>query len=112
MMDKDSLLKIEVLYFNDCPSWKNTVKDLELVLKELGIKKEISFVAVETHKEAIKQKFTGSPTIRINDKDIFPNNQINYALGCRVYLTPQGYKGTPTKEMIRTQIEELLLNYY
>ena len=109
MMDKDSLLKIEVLYFNDCPSWKNTVKDLKLVLKELEIKKVISFIKVETHEEAIKQKFTGSPTIRINDKDIFPNNQINYALGCRVYLTPQGYKGTPTKEMIRKHVEKFLL---
>jgi len=109
MKNEDSKMKIEILYFNDCPSWKIVLHDLRKVLGKLEINTDISLVEVETHKEAIKYKFMGSPTIRNNDKDVFPTKQNDYGLGCRVYQTPQGLKGLPTKEMIRTQVEKILL---
>lgn len=50
--------------------------------------------------------FTGSPMIRIDGDELFPTNPANYALGCRVFQTPEGFKGWPTKAMI---LEKLTL---
>jgi hypothetical protein len=42
----------------------------------------------------------GSPSIRVNGEDLFPVDHENYALGCRVYQTPDGLRGWPTVEML------------
>lgn len=91
---------IELMYFENCPSWKETHQYLGTILNDQKISTKIHLRNVETNEDAIIHKFPGSPTIKVNGKDIFPTNQTNYALGCRVYNTPQGFKGSPTKEMI------------
>ncbi len=98
---------IEVLYFSDCPSWKETIKDLNVVLDEMGLTADIDLIKVETNKDAETHKFPGSPTIRVNGQDLFPVNQSNFALQCRVYQTLNGLKGTPTREMLKDQISKL-----
>lgn len=101
-------LSIELLYFSDCPSWKETIDDLKDVLNEMGLTVNISLTLVETNADAEKLKFPGSPTVRLNGQDLFPENQSNFALQCRIYQTPDGLKGTPSKEMVREQISRLL----
>lgn len=95
---------IELLYFDDCPSWKNALAVLKESLNKLGISQNVSLIPVETQEEAEENEFTGSPMIRVNGMDLFPTGHSNYALGCRVYQTPQGYKGWPTEEMIVEQL--------
>lgn len=101
-------MNIELLYFDDCPSWKNALDILEESLKNLGISQKVSLIRVETQEEAEKNKFTGSPMIRVNGVDLFPTDQTNYALGCRVYQTPGGYKGWPTKEMVSEKLSSII----
>jgi hypothetical protein len=101
-------ISIEVLYFSDCPSWKVTVKDLKEVLNELEIKAKILLTEIQTNAEAEKNRFPGSPTIRVNGQDLFPGTQFRYALQCRVYQTPNGLKGFPSRGMIKDQISSLL----
>lgn len=96
---------LELLYFDDCPSWKNALEGLQAILDEHEISAQISTIRVETHDEAQRHKFVGSPTIRLNGIDLFPTDQDNYALGCRVYPTPEGLKGWPTKEMFLKRLE-------
>jgi len=103
-------LNIELLYFDDCPSWKNAIDILEESLKKLGIFQDISLISVETQEEAEQNEFTGSPMIRVNGDDLFPTGQTNYALGCRVYQTPEGYKGWPTVQMVSEKLALLLEN--
>lgn len=103
----DSAPKIELLYFNDCPSWKNALEVLNAVLDKFEIKKNVSIIQVETHEEAQKHKFTGSPTIRINGQDLYPIEQTQYALGCRMYQTPDGFRGWPTQAMLEESIGAL-----
>lgn len=99
--------KIEMLYFDDCPSWKNAREFLNNSLTKLGISHEITLIQVETQDEAVENKFTGSPTIRFNGEDLFPMEQNNYALGCRVYQTPEGLKGWPTEAMITEKLRSM-----
>lgn len=100
--------RIELLYFDDCPSWKKAYEVLSETLKELGLHQEVELILVETQEEAVKNKFTGSPMIKLNGEDIFPTGQENYALGCRVFQTPEGYKGWPTKEMVVSKLTQLI----
>jgi hypothetical protein len=99
---------IEFLYFSDCPSWKNTLDLLKEILDELKISTDIILKKVETNEESIIHKFQGSPTIKINGEDLFPTNHDNFALGCRVYKTPEGFKGSPTRTMIKANILNLI----
>jgi hypothetical protein len=106
----DMILKIELLYFDGCPSWENARDILIGSLKKLSITRDIKLIAVETEQEAVENQFTGSPMIRLNGEDLFPTGQTGFTLGCRVYQTPEGLKGWPTEEMILDQIERFLSN--
>lgn len=99
---------LELFYFDACPSWKESLRNLRGILKEMNIADEVKLVKVETHEDAISHQFPGSPTIKINGHDLFPTRQENYALGCRVYKTPNGFKGSPTKEMIREKLSQIV----
>jgi hypothetical protein len=108
VMMKYKKMDIELLYFDDCPSWKNTLVTLEAIVEEFGISSNISLIRVETQEEAVLHRFIGSPTIRANKKDLFPTDQGQFALGCRIYQTSEGLKGWPTKEMLAEKLEPMM----
>ena len=108
VMMKHKNMDIELLYFNACPSWKNALVTLETIVEEYGITSKISLIRVETHEEAVLHGFIGSPTIRVNKKDLFPTDQDQFALGCRIYQTSEGLKGWPTKEMLLEKLEPMM----
>jgi len=99
-------VKVEVLYFSGCPSWKQTVEDLKSVLAEKGVNPDFKLIRIESDVDAKSKKFPGSPTIRINDQDLFPTDQPNYCLQCRVYSTPDGMLATPTREMLKERLSQ------
>jgi hypothetical protein len=95
-------MKVEVLYFDGCPTYETATKILRAVLAEEGVEAEVQLVAVNTHEEAGRVQFPGSPTIRVDGRDLFPAREREcWGLGCRVYATPEGLKGCPTAEMLR-----------
>jgi hypothetical protein len=93
-------VQVEVLYFDGCPTYVAAARTLREVLAELGAEAEVELVAVDTDEEAKRLRFPGSPTIRVDDRDLFPVPERSvWALGCRTYATPEGLKGYPTREM-------------
>ncbi len=95
-------MKVEVLYFDGCPTYETATKTLRAVLAEEGVEAEIELVAVNTDEEARRLRFPGSPTIRVGDRDLFPVlEQKDWRLGCRVYATAKGLRGSPTAEMLK-----------
>ena len=95
-------MRIELLYFDGCPTYRNTEEALRRVLAEEGLEAEVELVAVNSAADARRLAFPGSPTMRIDGRDPFPvAKQRRGGLGCRVYATPEGMKGTPTAAMIR-----------
>lgn len=63
-------MKIELLYLIDCPWCVKTKRLLREALKELEFKAEVKEILIDTKAKAKKYGFVGSPTIRINGKDI------------------------------------------
>ena len=78
---------IEVLYFSGCPNHRPAVDLARTVVRDLGVDTTIEEVAVETPEEAERHRFLGSPTIRVNGRDIDPaaRGRDDFALSCRVY---------------------------
>jgi hypothetical protein len=94
-------MKVEILYFDGCPTYRVTEKTLREVIAEEGMDADIQLVAVNTDDEAQRVRFPGSPTIRVDSEDLFPiPDRAEYALGCTMYATPEGLRGSPTAEML------------
>ncbi|MFQ5814976.1 MAG: DUF2703 domain-containing protein [Candidatus Hydrothermarchaeaceae archaeon] len=100
-------MKIELLYFDGCPTYKTTIKDLRALLKK-GIEEEVKLIRVGSEQEAEKLRFLGSPTVRINDLDIEEEARDSeaYGLKCRIYMTEEGITPSPPKDMILKALEE------
>lgn len=97
-------MRIELLYFEGCPSWEEGLKNLEAALKEEGIASAVDRIKVDDDEEANRLKFLGSPSFRVEEQDLWQEERDTYSLSCRVYATPNGIKGWPTVEMLRTRL--------
>src|ERR687898_1515836 len=98
---RPTTMRIEVLYFDGCPTYRAAERTLREVLAQEDTEVEISLVAVNTVEEAQRLRFPGSPTIRVEGEDLFPiPDRAEYALGWRMYATPKGLRGSPTAEML------------
>ena len=94
-------MKMEILYFDGCPTYLKAEKTLRGILEEKGVDAEVELVTVNTDAEAQELRFPGSPTIRVDGEDLFPvPERAAYALGCRMYASPEGLKRSPTTEML------------
>lgn len=97
-------MKIDLLYFEDCPSWQIGLQNLQAALAAENIQAEIHLLPVESDAEATRLQFLGSPSFQVNGLDLWPEARKRYNLSCRVYATPQGMKGAPTVEMLREKL--------
>jgi hypothetical protein len=82
---------VEVLYFEGCPNYQRAVALLQRALDGAGISAPIQLIRVETEDEADRVGFYGSPSIRVNGRDVAPVAEgVQPGLYCRVYHTPGG----------------------
>ena len=97
------MLKVDFLYYEDCPSHELALDRLRQVMAEEGVSVKIEVLKVETDKQAQSLRFIGSPTIRINGQDIDPPlADAHYALTCRAYRLEDGRMSPlPSPGMIR-----------
>lgn len=85
------MLNVELLYFTGCPHYQRALTVLQEAIKAAKVHASIDLVAVETQEEAERQRFYGSPTIRVNGMDIAPPDPLTQpTLACRVYRAAQG----------------------
>ncbi len=99
-------MRIDFLYFEECPAHERALERLRKVMAEEGVEAEVSVVEVRTEEQARDLEFAGSPTILIEGRDISPHLELpNYALTCRTYRLEDGrISPLPSEEMIRRTI--------
>ena len=63
-------------------------------------------IAVETPAQAVATRFLGSPTVRVNGRDIEPArvDEPGGAMSCRIYQTEDGGSGVPPAALIRAAV--------
>jgi 8-oxo-dGTP pyrophosphatase MutT (NUDIX family) len=99
-------VRIEFLYWEGCPSHPEAEALLREVVEERGIDAPIEMRHVQTREEAVALSFPGSPTIRIDGRDVDPAGASTPpGLSCRVYRLPDG---RPSPVPSRQQLEEAL----
>lgn len=104
-------MKIELLYFKECHVYRIVLKNINEVIKEKGLDTEVHLKEIKNDKQALEDKFLGSPTVRVNGTDIDPAAQeINkYSMTCRLYLEDGAVNELPSKKMIRQAIDKALM---
>jgi hypothetical protein len=98
-------VRVEVLYVAECPSHPAAVQLVKDVLAAQGVSAEIHEVLVTHEGMASELKFCGSPTIRINGRDVAaePEGAQSFALSCRFYAGSKAV-GLPPAEMIHRAV--------
>lgn len=101
--------QIELLYMEGCPNRYPAAKTLESALRQAGLVADINQVLVSSEEEAQTLGFLGSPSIRINGHDVEGNDGSadEYCLQQRLYLTREGFRGYPSKEMVLMALSTL-----
>jgi hypothetical protein len=96
-------VKVELLWWEGCPSYPEARELLEEVLAGRA---EVELRQVRTDEEAEALGFPGSPTIRIDGRDVDQAGAFGPpALACRIYHLPDGrVSPVPSPE----QLEEAL----
>ena len=99
-------MTVELLWWEGCPSHPKALADLERVLREEGIATEVKRVEIEDDEQARRERFPGSPTIRIDGEDIVPPGDGEpYSLTCRVYRLRDGrISPVPDPEVVRAAL--------
>lgn len=95
-------MKVEVLYVAECPSYAEAVKLVSDALAAEGVAAPIHAVLVRDAEMAKELEFLGSPTIRINGRDVAEEiaKAQPFALSCRLYRGSE-HPGLPPAEMVR-----------
>jgi hypothetical protein len=96
-------MRVELLYFDDCPNWETADRRLRSVASTRGF--EVEHHRVTTPEEAERGGFRGSPTILIDGRDPFGDEGEPFGLACRIYDTPDGPAGSPTEDQLRSVLD-------
>ncbi len=99
---------VELLWWEGCPS---TDKALELLREELSAQDldpdAVTMREVATGEDAERERFVGSPTIRIGGIEVAPAEGNPVGLSCRVYRLRDGrISPVPDREDIRDAIRQ------
>jgi hypothetical protein len=97
---------VEILYFDGCPSYERLLPTVQRLAERAGA--EVQLRRVESPEEAERERFLGSPTVRVDRRDIDPSASkgTDYGLQCRVYRPPgRGPSPIPPEEWIRAALE-------
>jgi len=93
-------VKLEVLYFDGCPSHEQLMPTLRELARAHDAELVQSRVATAEH--AQDARFLGSPSVRVDGRDIEPgaHRRTDYAIKCRLYRSPAGQSGLPPRAWI------------
>jgi hypothetical protein len=82
---------VELLWWEGCPSTGEALAMLRDEVRAVGLDPEaIDVREVSTDSDAQREGFVGSPTIRVDGRDVQPVREEPIGLSCRVYRLADG----------------------
>lgn len=102
-------MTIELLYFDGCPGHETLLARLHELLARAEVDARVLERRVESDEAAQRERFLGSPTLRIDGIDVEPGaaHREDYGLKCRLYSMPDGLRGTPADEWVLDALRRL-----
>ena len=99
-------VRIELLYFDQCPNYERYLPRLRRLLDEEAPGAEVALRRVETDRAAVEARFLGSPSVRVNGVDVEPgaDDRADFGLKCRLYRSEEGLSGIPVDAWVRAAV--------
>lgn len=94
---------IELLYFDGCPSWQEAWNELGRALAATRAPATVRLVNVTDLLEERQAGFAGSPTLRIDGRDL-EGYDGPPVLACRRYTANEG-RGWPSHEQLQRALQ-------
>jgi hypothetical protein len=100
--------RVEILYFEGCPNHEPARALVEQLASELRVEPEIELVQVADPEAAVRLRFLGSPTVRVNGVDVKPRaeERRDFALSCRIYRSDGAASEQPAESWVREALIE------
>jgi hypothetical protein len=96
---------VEVLTFEGCPQGAPALEFARASVSEVGVEADIRLVFV-AEGEVEERRFLGSPSLRVDGKDIEPGAELrtDYSHSCRLYQTSAGASPLPEVAWMREKL--------
>jgi hypothetical protein len=96
---------IELLYFDGCPNHEQLLATVARLAAQSGA--ELRLQRVESPEAAERERFLGSPTVRVNGIDVDPGatERTDFGLNCRIYRSRAGQSPLPPEQWIRRALK-------
>ena len=98
--------RVEILFFAGCPNYEKARELAERASAAAGVAPELLLTEVTSPAEAERLRFLGSPSVRVNGRDVEPDadDRETFVLACRLYRTDAGVSAQPAEEWIRAAL--------
>jgi hypothetical protein len=93
---------VELLYFDGCPNHDALEPHLRKLVEQQSPRASLRLRRVESEADAQRLRFLGSPSVRVDGRDVEPGarDRDDYGLKCRLYRVGSGLAGTPPDSWI------------
>lgn len=100
-------MNVELLYFDGCPSYEKLLPRLRALLEQAGAGESLTLRRVESETAAERERFLGSPTVRVDGRDVDPGavGRNDFGLKCRLYRTEAGLEHVPPEAWIQDALD-------
>src|SRR5207245_6672434 len=98
----EAMKNVEVLMFEGCPNVEATLTQTRAAIAAAGVPAKVSVVRLENDEAAVRLRFLGSPTVRVDgiDVDASACTRDDFGLQCRVYSVDGHLAGAPPADWI------------
>jgi hypothetical protein len=95
-------VKVELLYFDGCPSYERLLPRLRELVAQADPRAQVELRRVEMNQEAERVRFLGSPTVRVDGRDVEPGaaERGDFGMKCRLYRSADGLRPLPPDDWI------------
>jgi hypothetical protein len=103
-------MTVELLYTEGCPHVAAYLPHLQQLVAGAGLNEPVRTHVVADNDQAQRERFLGSPTVRIAGVDVDPSaeGRLGYGLACRLYPTPGGPQCHPADDWVLSRLRQHL----
>ncbi len=99
-------MTVELLFFDGCPGHEALLPRLRALVAEAAPHEQVRLRRIDSVEAAEAERFLGSPTVRVDGRDVEPgaHERTDFGLKCRLYATPEGLRGQPPDALVRAAL--------
>lgn len=98
-------MKVELLFFEGCPGYEELLPRVRALVDGRA---DLELRPVESTDDAERVGFLGSPTLRVDGRDVDPGaaDRTDFGMKCRLYRSEHGQTHAPPDEWILRALEQ------